>query len=95
MRTLWGESQHVKTLAPGIELVDTSSHGGIVLDAAHQARIPASIVPFGGDRRYWEEDCDIAVPLLLFAEEIGEPGTRAREFLEGYKPEWVKAIGST
>ena len=38
--TPWGRTQHTKELAPGITLVSTSSHGGIILDKAHARRIP-------------------------------------------------------
>ncbi len=66
----WGAVQQCDEMAPGIWNVTTASHGGIVLDQAHADRIPADIEPFTGSRRHWEEDCDWAVPMLVFAAEI-------------------------
>ena len=70
MNTIWGESESIENVAEGIDLVTTESHGGIVLSAERAAQIPADIQPFGGCRRHWEEDCDWAVPYLVFAEEF-------------------------
>ena len=67
--TPWGRPDHVVKLAEGIHHVETPSHGGIVLSAERVALMPESIEPFTRDRRYWEEDCDWAVPCLMFAEE--------------------------
>lgn len=104
--SIWGEVQWSTVLAPGIVLVSTASHGGVVLDAQHVVRVPREIEPYQGFRNSWEQDSDVAVPMALFAEEIeahtargGKAGeTRAfsaelaRDFLRDYKPEWLAAI---
>ncbi len=100
MTSIWGDVQWCSELAPGIVLVSTASHGGIILDAAHTARVPREIEPFHGSRDSWEEDCDIAVPLILFAAEMvdhareipTDQAVKARAFLAGYRPQWLEAI---
>ena len=95
--TPWGRTQHTKELAPGITLVSTSSHGGIILDKAHARRIPKSIVNFLDNEYFWEEDCDIVVPLILFNSEITEVQGKndvelATEMLRNYNNDWLNAI---
>ena len=91
--TPWGEAQHITELAPGIVSVSTSSHGGIFIDEAHQALIPNEIVPFTKDTRFWEEDFDCYVPLLMFQPEVQEALRHfrfdtAEEILKKERPEW-------
>lgn len=104
MHTPWGHADHIEKIAPGIEGVSTPGHGGIHLDAAHIKRLPAAIgAGYSGSRAWWEEDCDWAVPFLLFEKEmlgwgcvkrmgVEKVRTCARETLERYNPEWLKAI---
>ena len=97
--TPWGPAQDVTKLAPGIEAVGTSSHGGIVLGPKHQAQIPNIIIPFTGDRRFWEEDLDCYVPLLIFRSEVEAHVNLAQfnwhtaeEIIKKEKPEWHNLI---
>jgi len=102
METIWGHTQTIEELAPGIQFVTTASHGGVVLSDERKEQIPWAIKPFTGDRRYWEEDIDWAVPYLVFERELREHGAdahylptalkNARDMLAGYKPEWLEAI---
>jgi len=74
MNTPWGIAQSTRTLAEGITLVSTASHGGIHLSAEREGRRQAempSFNPFAGPQWY-EEDEDACVCFLLFADEIGE-----------------------
>ncbi len=93
--TPWGPAQDVSELAPGIEAVGTSSHGGIVLGPKHQDQIPDEIVPFTGDKRFWEEDFDCYVPLLIFRSEVENHRNLAQfkwdvaeEIVKKEKPQW-------
>jgi len=102
--TPWGQADVVEKMADGIYHVDTSSHGGIMLDAAHVARIPKAIgAGCSRSRAAWEEDCDWAVPFLLFYDEIADyEGTAAdltervkataRQTLERWHPNWLNVI---
>jgi len=97
--TPWGPADFVTELAPGIVSVMTPSHGGIFLDEAHQALIPNEIMPFTEDTRFWEEDFDCYVPLLLFRPELHETGALrqfkfdvAEEILKRERPRWWIAI---
>ena len=102
--TPWGQADHVDRIAPGIMSVSTPSHGGIMLDADHVARIPRSIgAGYSGTRSAWEEDCDWAVPYLLFKDEfacwdcvrrLGEDEMTkiARDTLARYQPAWLASI---
>ena len=71
--TPWGTPDRAIELAPGILLIDTPSHGGIWLSPERNALIPAWIKALtfasGQGRNGWyEEDCDIAIPLAAFPE---------------------------
>lgn len=70
MRTPWGPSQHVVNVAEGIRFVETASHGGYLLDADRNARIPLAwrAISWNGNghRGWYEEDCDWALVALTF-----------------------------
>lgn len=99
----WGAIQHREEIAPGICSVSTAGHGGIMLDAAHVARIPRAIgAGYSGTISAWDADADWAVPYLLFEPEFAtwEPVRRlgaakmrahARAGL-AYRPDWLAVI---
>jgi hypothetical protein len=72
MQTPWGLAQTIKTVAPGIQLVTTSSHGGYLLDPARSAAMPAYMAgkKFTEGRSAYEEDCDWCMPALVFEPEF-------------------------
>lgn len=89
----WGRINNVETIRGGhIWSVDTPSHGGIVLSADYAVRIPAAVPAFTGDKRYWEEDCDWAVPFLLFEEDFTEWEPVKQLGIEKMRGHAVKAI---
>ena len=55
--TPWGQSQSSEIYADGVVFHSTASHGGIKLDRAHNARMPAAIRVAGG---WYEEDAEWA-----------------------------------
>ena len=61
-RSPWGKIQHVTVLAPGAWSVSTAGHGGIKLDAARNRKVPALV---RGERGWYEEDCDWAIPAFV------------------------------
>lgn len=67
----WGAIDHAELIAPGIRWVSTPSHGGLLLDAARVARMPAyfTAASWAGPSAY-EEDVDWCMPALIFAEEF-------------------------
>ena len=66
MRTPWGPSQHVETIANGIQFVSTASHGGMLLSPARFARMPAKHRKTFAGGRWFEEDCDAAKVVVAF-----------------------------
>jgi hypothetical protein len=70
----WGKIDDAKELAPGIVLVSSPSHGGIWLSRERVAALPAwaHLVDsrFGAKPVYWEEDVEMAVPILAFYDDI-------------------------
>lgn len=70
----WGSIDYTVRLAEGITLVSTPGHGGIHLSPDRQAALPdwARIVPdnFCPKPLWWEEDCEVAVPLFVFYDDI-------------------------
>lgn len=77
-RTPWGEVQFQDILADGIISVSTASHGGIVLSEFRQRQLLAKGVKpksnFLKSNKYWEEDCDWAIPFFHFADDIKAAG---------------------
>ncbi len=103
MRTPWGAAQTVERMAPGIWVVSTAGHGGLKLDAAHNRRMPAYMRRGGG---WYEEDCESALPMVVFANEIlaaGLPwacqsvqtGLAIKSAKEWYPDEYEKFTGQT
>lgn len=78
MNTPWGLTQGSNILADGIVSVYTAGHGGIVLSAKRQKQLLAKgIEPssnFLKSDKYWEEDCDWAIPFFHFADDIKAAG---------------------
>jgi len=69
--TPWGEVQGEEVMAEGIKVVYTASHGGIVLSDEKARKLNGlKSINFLGSSKYWEEDCDWAIPFVAFAEEI-------------------------
>ena len=68
--TPWGRSQTEREIAPGLLLVTTASHGGLLLApdrvAELRAKVP-SFVPFAG-LPWLEEDCDVYAAIALWPE---------------------------
>jgi hypothetical protein len=69
MHTPWGESLSESTLAEGIVFYETGRHGGILLSAERNARMPEY---FRRIDRWYEEDCEACKVLLVFADELGD-----------------------
>ena len=99
MFTPWGLSDNVEELAEGIKSVSTPSHGGIWLSTERQAQLPTGLDNFNHDLRWWEEDCDWAIPYIIFADEIKKAGKAyhfqgnlqlAIETVKHYRPEVLK-----
>jgi hypothetical protein len=72
MTTPWGRSQAIEKVGEGIQFVSTASHGGYVLDAERNAKIPyawrKASFNENGLRGFYEEDCDWTMVALTFPE---------------------------
>lgn len=102
--TPWGRADHVTKIADGIYAVSTPSHGGVFLTPERNALIPADIkaATFNGGQGalgWYEEDCDWAVPFLVYLQEfdlaVAEGNAhdvkqrRATMCLESFHPGWA------
>src|SRR5271166_6488508 len=63
--TGWGPVESVEDIAPGIQWLTTSRHGGFRLTADANARIPATLRQGEG---LYEEDCEWCKVVLWFPE---------------------------
>ena len=77
METPWGQADSAEILAPGITSYSTPSHGGIHLSLVRQAQLPEGIDNFLHDLEWWEEDCDWAIPYIVFQYDIEKHGAEA------------------
>lgn len=78
MRTPWGESQSEHEEIRGVVFYSTASHGGFHLSRDRQAIVRRLLPEFetyaGGP--WYEEDQDVAVPVLVFAGEFSDEQVR-------------------
>ena len=62
----WGRVQHTDTLADGVDVVVTASHGGLRLSVEVQDRLPAHLLMgFMHGPGWAEEDCEAPIVLSL------------------------------
>ena len=90
INTPWGLSDTADTLAPGVILVTTPSHGGLLLP--ENAPLPTDVTAtFINGPRWAEEDCELPIALaLLQAHDVvdgnalpGYPATKVLEAARG------------
>jgi len=78
--TPWGHSQFQNHLADGIVFHETSSHGGIELSPERVKQLPKWAKKFESSYcskpRWWEEDCEVGIPLIVFYDEIAHKLTK-------------------
>jgi len=79
-QTPWGMADFATELAPGIISYQTPSHGGIWLSKERRKSIHYKN-NFGGTPEWWEEDCDWAIPYIVFQNDIKAHG-KAYKFEE-------------
>jgi len=65
--SIWGPIIMAEEFLPGVWVVTSASHGGIMLSAHRQAAMPDAL-QLG--TAYYEEDCDWALPVLAFRDEF-------------------------
>lgn len=69
----WGMVQTAREMHPGIYSVDTAEHGGIWIsdkfaEIIHN-ELPDLVTPYS-TRKWFEEDCDWAIPVLLLHKSV-------------------------
>ena len=64
--TPWGPAQSVRAMGAHVSLIDTAGHGGLMLDAHAQSKIPAGVATaLMHGKRWAEEDCELPIVLSL------------------------------
>ena len=94
--SMWGGVQTADQVIPGLWLVTTPSHGGIILSDERQAAMPDALRL---DHRSYEEDCNWALPVLAFeaefaGTELGKPDRlqHARDTVRCWHPDRYTAF---
>lgn len=89
--TPWGPAQSVKELIPGVWLVSTSSHGGVILSEERNQDIPEYMRSEDG---CYEEDLAICIPYTVFKRELDLSGESSlevnRTFRDWYPSEYER-----
>jgi hypothetical protein len=90
----WGAIDAVEVIADGVVFVSTPSHGGVWLSAEAQLRMPEAIKPMHG-RQWFEEDCEIWAPIVVFRAHSPE-STRSAAImlLARWMPGWLDALAA-
>ena len=70
----WGQVDQCEEILPGMWAVSTPSHGGIKLSPERAAKVPRYFKTWLGGFTWYEEDCDWAIPYLIFEDELKEHG---------------------
>lgn len=70
-RSPWGTVQHAEELLSGVWVVDTASHGGVLITPERRRAMPDAL----RRRALWyEEDCEWCLPVIAFADEFVAAG---------------------
>jgi len=88
----WGKIQHVEALGRGACFVSTASHGGIKLDRVRNAMVPKAA---RRERGWYEEDCEVAIPLAVHEDirlRYGVSREKALESVQRWLPEDYAAL---
>jgi hypothetical protein len=101
MNTPWEESQTVKRLAPGVLVVSTAGHGGLMLKAEAFQTLPAHIQKAGmrfGEYLCYEEDCAYGLvmefrPDLYRADRQQSLDSWKATMARDYIPDWAAKEG--
>jgi hypothetical protein len=100
MLTPWGESQYTKQLAPGVYLVSTAGHGGILIGRSQAKKLLSRkaivIGMLWGNFLAYEEDCDIAAvwyehPEFASSDDKSKIKRMAQESLQRWHPAYFIA----
>jgi hypothetical protein len=84
MWTPWGESQDSTRLADGITSHSTAGHGGVKVRDDLNEQIPKYMRNENG---WYEEDCEWAIPALVFPNAFQNQFNRAKEVFRSYRPD--------
>lgn len=87
--TPWGTADHSERLAVGIMSYSTPGHGGIHLSKARQEAMPVALRVDGG---WYEEDCDWALPAVVWPEAFVIEGSEAMGTPEQVKAEAIRCV---
>lgn len=94
--SIWGRVQTATEVIPGLWMVTTASHGGIILSDERQVAMPEALRL---DAPSYEEDCNWALPVLAFETEfagttMGTPDQLqlARDTVRCWKPDRYTAF---
>lgn len=92
-RTPWGDVQQQHKIAEGITVCYTASHGGIILSEDKAKKLGhIRYMNFLKSAKYWEEDCDWAIPFFFFSDEIKRFGFFSESGFEEMIGSAVKTI---
>ena len=99
MNTPWGLSQTTERVGEGIVCVITASHGGYVLNAEQNAKIPyawrKASFNENGLRGFYEEDCDWSMVALTFPEYFShckDAISEAKRIFEHFHPDLLTKV---
>jgi hypothetical protein len=91
-RSPWDTIDWLDHMATGIDSVSTAGHGGIKLSPERNAAIPKEFRQDGG---WYEEDCEAAIPMLFFADDLGYDDERKADLIgvvKNWFPEEYEAV---
>jgi hypothetical protein len=69
MHTIWGSAQTATRLIPGVGIVTTASHGGVIISESRRLLLP-EYMRLADDCHSYEEDCAWSIIFVAFEAEL-------------------------
>jgi hypothetical protein len=92
MQTPWGKSQYSRKIATGIMFYGTAGHGGLHISEKKNQCIPDYMRNENG---WYEEDCESAIPMIVFTVFDNNQKIIAEKTLKNYFPKMYEKFFNT
>lgn len=93
-QTPWGVPDRITWLVPGVAFVSTPGHGGFWLDSGRRKIMRDKFNGLAPNKAYYEEDCEAALVLLAFFDELGDARHSLQEVTR-WAQRWFNVDGTS
>jgi hypothetical protein len=92
MHTIWGPAQSARQLIPGVGIVSTASHGGVIISESRRLMLP-EYMSLDDNCHSYEEDTAWSIIFVAFEEELLAGGDEhtVRTIQEGHHTDTLRS----